>query len=52
MCFMFIHLYFTLHFYVLIHIEFCLIFQQEFVEASGIALNKYNNIHPLERTSN
>jgi hypothetical protein len=51
MCFMFIHLHFTLHLYVLINIEFCLIFQQELAETNDIALNQYNEIHPLERTS-
>jgi hypothetical protein len=28
-----------------------LIFQQELAEASDIALNQYNETHPLERTS-
>jgi hypothetical protein len=51
MCLMFIHLHFILHLYVLINIHFCLIFQQEFAEASDIALNQYNETHHLERTS-
>jgi hypothetical protein len=50
MCFMFIHLHFTLHLYVLINFEFCLIFQQKLAEASNIALNQYNETHHLERT--
>ena len=49
---MFILLHFILHLYILINIEFCLIFQQELAEASDIALNQYNETHPLERTSN
>jgi hypothetical protein len=49
---MFIHLYFILHLYVLINIEFYFIFQQELAEASDIALNQYNKTHPLEQTSN
>jgi hypothetical protein len=48
---MFIHLHFILHLYVLINFEFCLNFQQELAEASDIALNQYNETHPLERTS-
>jgi hypothetical protein len=51
MYFMFIHLHFTLHLYILINFEFCLIFQQELIEASDIALNHYNETRPLERTS-
>jgi hypothetical protein len=33
---MFIHLHFTLHLYVLINVDFCLIFHQELAEASDI----------------
>jgi hypothetical protein len=51
MYFMFIYLHFTLHLYILINFEFCLIVQQELAEASDIALNQYNKTHPLERTS-
>ena len=39
MCFMFIHLRYTLRLYVLINTEVCLTFQQELNEASDIALN-------------
>ena len=49
--FMFIHLHFTLHLYILIDFEFCLISQQEQVEVSDIAFNHYNETHHLERTS-
>jgi hypothetical protein len=48
MCLMFIYLHFKSNLYVLINIDFCLIFQQEFAEASNIALNQYNKTHPLE----
>jgi hypothetical protein len=51
MFFRFIHLHFTLHLYVLINFGFWLILQQELAEASDIALNHYNETHPLERTS-
>ena len=51
MLFMFIHFHFTLYLYVFINFEFCLIIQQELVEASDIALNNYNEIHPFEKTS-
>ena len=51
MFFIFIHLHFTLHLYVLINFGFWLILQQELAEASDIALNHYNETHPLERTS-
>ena len=48
---MFIHLHFTLHLYVLINFEFCLIFQQELAEASDIVPNHYNEIYFIEQTS-
>ena len=47
----FIYLSFQLHLYLLINFGLCLIFQQELAEASDIALNLYNETHPLERTS-
>ena len=48
---MFSPLHFKLYLYVLIHFEFVFIFQLELAEASNIALNHYNETHPVERTS-
>ena len=36
---------------ILINFEFCLIIQQEFVEAIDIVLNHYNDPHSFEKTS-
>ena len=50
MFFIFSTLHYTLYLYVLINFEFVFIVQQELAEASDIALNHYNEIHPIERT--